>query len=269
MGDCHRVPSPTPREPLAQRMRREPGHPGPEASCWHGHRQPPLTGSWKRMPRREGVRVVSGRAGPLPSPRPSLQDEPAGTSGCALRVPCCPRGLSFLPGRQSLSYHTALGGRFPRRRENWGGLTLLGPEEGALDTAHTRKLGGHNQGSLRQAAVRGQQEEGSLAWGPSGPLWPRKHWGCNSSVPSCEGLPEFPQVFTQQWQSGGSFPGGSSQHQPPPSSRRSTAWDAACKCGIRRLAQPPVGNLSSEPGAGWPGIFRKVRLRLLPVPCKV
>lgn len=46
--------------------------------------------------------------------------------------------------------------------------------------------------------------------------------------------------------------------------------DAACKCGIHGLAQPPVRNLSSEPGAaGLPGIFRKVRLGLLPVPYKV
>lgn len=146
-----------------------------------------------------------------------------------------------------------------KEMEELGRHTLLHPGKGAVGTAHTWKLGGHNGVSVPGSPARAEGNRRRE-------VWPWKPCGCNH-----EGWSELPPCLAGNGSGGWGVASPHTQHQPLAHPWEKHSLECSLQVWNPRLAQPPVRNLSSEPGAaGLSGIFRKVRLlRLLPVPYKV
>ena len=148
-ADCHQIRSPIPSHISSpRRIQGNYDLSEPEGTPdWHCLLQLPLVQSWKPKQRkgyRWSVAGLSYSSFPIPQPEGQL-------CRALLRVQSDDFMLlqePELPSNSALSCpHCDFMCTLPKRSENQG------PGEGVLDTAYTRKPGGHNQGSLCQAAL--------------------------------------------------------------------------------------------------------------------
>lgn len=162
--------------------------------------------------------------------------------------------------------HCDLGCRLSRRWRNWGDPPSS-TRGGCCGYCPYLEAWRTQRGlcARQPCQGRGQQEEGSLGGVHGAPLaMEALCCGCNH-----EGLPELPPCLPGNGSLGAPSRSPRSQDQPLALPREEHSLGCSLQMWNPRQAQPPVRTLSSEPGAaGLPGIFRKVRLRLLPVPAK-